>query len=71
MPHAVYESQAAAMDDGLTVVQSFEQLVELAYTLQVHPWLTVRPDLQWIARPDASKTRSSIWAAGLVFNASV
>ena len=65
-----YQAQEASMDDGLTAVQSFEQMVELNYGIAVKPWLTVRPDVQYITRPGADRLRGDIWVFGIVVRAS-
>ncbi|QCT20871.1 carbohydrate porin [Jejubacter calystegiae] len=44
-----------------------EQLVELTYTLQATPWLSLRPSLQYIKEPGAfsSKEIKNAWVAGI------
>lgn len=44
-----------------------EQLVELTYTLQATPWLSLRPSLQYIKEPGAfsSKAIKDAWVAGV------
>lgn len=55
---------AAANSDSL---DRAEQLVELTYTLQATPWLSLRPSVQYIKEPGAfsSKAIKDAWVAGI------
>jgi porin len=48
---------------GLTSTE--EGLVELGYQLQVNPWLTLKPSLQWIVNPGPRGDVPGIFATGL------
>ncbi|MBP2198157.1 carbohydrate porin [Pantoea cypripedii] len=54
----------AAMVSGLDIG---EQLVEMTYTLQATPWLSVRPSVQYIKEPGAfsNKEIKDTWVAGV------
>ncbi len=44
-----------------TAVQTYEQLIELNYTIQALPSLTLRPGIQYDDRPGALETRPNTW----------
>ena len=42
-----------------------EQILELTYSAQLTPWLSIQPDVQYIIHPGASNALSDEWAVGL------
>jgi porin len=44
---------------------TYEGLVELGYQLQLNPWLTLKPSLQWIVHPGPRGDLPGIFATGL------
>ena len=42
-----------------------EQILELTYSAQLTPWLSIQPDVQYIIHPGASNALSDEWALGL------
>ena len=44
---------------------TYEGLVELGYQLQLNPWLTLKPSLQWIVHPGQRGDVPGIFATGL------
>ena len=44
-----------------------EQLIEMTYTLQATPWLSVRPSVQYIKEPGAfaNKEIKDAWVTGV------
>jgi porin len=58
---------AGAVDDPDWALNSAEQLYELAYGFQVRPWLSVRPDLQYVVKPGAFRhlDTANVLAAGV------
>lgn len=53
--------------DSVSGLDRAEQLVELTYSLQATPWLSVRPSLQYIKEPGAftNKQITDAWVAGV------
>lgn len=49
----VLQQAAQAQDSALPNLDSAEQLLELSYGYQATPWLTLRPDVQYIIEPGA------------------
>lgn len=47
------ENNALANGQDFPSLDSGEQLVELSYGYQATPWLTLRPDLQYVIEPGA------------------
>ncbi|QJP09283.1 carbohydrate porin [Pseudomonas multiresinivorans] len=47
------ENNALAKGQGYPNLDSGEQLIELSYGYQATPWLTLRPDLQYVIEPGA------------------
>ena len=52
-------------------VQTYEQLVELSYTMQLAPWLTFRPDIQYDMQPGAIQSRPNTWVFGAQIKATL
>jgi porin len=46
-------------------ISTYEGLVELGYQLQLNPWLTLKPSLQWIVHPGPRGDLPGIFATGL------
>ena len=46
------------------LVTDHEMAIEGTYSIQVTPWMTVQPDVQWISRPGGGTTPDA-WVAGL------
>ncbi|KRP87179.1 hypothetical protein TX25_26180 [Pseudomonas lactis] len=46
-------SQEWVLAGRLPSIDSAEQLIELSYGYQATPWLTLRPDVQYIIEPGA------------------
>lgn len=49
----VLEDTAQANGEAFPNLDSAEQLIELSYGYQARPWLTLRPDVQYIIEPGA------------------
>ncbi len=49
----VLQQAAEASDNAMPNLDSGEQLIELSYGYQATPWLTLRPDVQYIIEPGA------------------
>ena len=50
--------------------ETYEMVFEWAYQIQVNPWLTVQPDVQYIVNPGATGTIQNAWVLGAVVNVS-
>ncbi len=50
--------------------ETYEMVFEWAYQIQVNPWLTVQPDVQYIVNPGATGTIENAWVLGAVVNVS-
>ncbi len=48
--------------------ETYEMVFEWAYQIQVNPWLTVQPDVQYIVNPGATGTIQNAWVLGAVVN---
>lgn len=59
--------QQAQIDLGLKDVPAAkrEYAAEVSYGWQAAPWLTVRPNIQWIRHPGGREDRPSMVVAGL------
>ena len=55
------KTPSAATDPRL----DHEQILELTYSAQLTPWLSIQPDVQYIIHPGASNALSDEWAVGL------
>ncbi|MCY1450181.1 Porin B [compost metagenome] len=49
----VQQDAAVANGEAFPNLDSAEQLIELSYGYQATPWLTLRPDVQYIIEPGA------------------
>ncbi|MNG24375.1 Porin B precursor [compost metagenome] len=49
----VQQDAALANGENFPNLDSAEQLIELSYGYQATPWLTLRPDVQYIIEPGA------------------
>lgn len=50
--------------------ETYEMVFEWAYQIQVNPWLTVQPDVQYIVNPGATGTIDNALVLGAVVNVS-
>lgn len=60
-----YQQDRNQVAPGAGGTQTYERIVELTYNLQVAPWLSVRPSLQYIIRPGATGDIPDAFVVGL------
>ncbi len=66
-----YSRDLASQQASLSQPQeTYEMVLEWSYQIQVNPWLTVQPDVQYIINPGATGTLSNAWVLGAVVNVS-
>ncbi len=46
-----YEEDRNAVAPGSVGIQTYESIAEIDYNIQIAPWLSVRPNLQYVIRP--------------------
>jgi porin len=67
----VSDERAAAQRDvdllqpGSVAVQHAETVFEINYAMQLTPWLRLRPNVQYVARPGATDALPDAWVLGL------
>lgn len=50
--------------------EDYEMVFEWAYQIQINPWLTIQPDLQYIVNPGATHTLDNAWVLGALVSVS-
>lgn len=66
-----YSSELGAQQATQNLPQeTYEMVFEWAYQIQVNPWLTVQPDVQYILNPGATKTIQNAWVLGAIVSVS-
>lgn len=50
--------------------ETYEMVFEWAYQIQVNPWMTVQPDVQYIVNPGATETIQNAWVLGALVSVS-
>ena len=51
--------QAGLITDADWELNSAEALWEVAYTFQINPWLSLRPDVQYITKPGTFRYKNT------------
>jgi porin len=66
-----YSSDLGAQQVAQSLPQeTYEMVFEWAYQIQVNPWLTVQPDVQYIVNPGATGTIQNAWVLGAIVSVS-
>lgn len=60
-----YQQDRNLVAPGALGIQTYERIVELDYNVQVAPWLSVRPSLQYVIRPGATGGIPDAFVVGL------
>jgi hypothetical protein len=50
---------------GSIDIQSYERFFEVDYTVQIAPWLSLRPNLQYLICPAATRNIRDVFVVGL------
>lgn len=60
-----YQEDRNLVDPGSVGIQTYESIAEIDYNVQVTPWLSVRPNLQYVVRPGGTGGIPNAFVAGL------
>ncbi|MDA5194449.1 carbohydrate porin [Govanella unica] len=60
-----YQRDSDSVTPGAVPIQTYETVFEVDYGAKLGPWLTLRPNLQYIARPDGTGTIPNAFVIGL------
>jgi porin len=60
-----YQEDQNALAPGSVGVQTYESIAEIDYNVQIAPWLSVRPNLQYVIRPGGTGTIPNAFVIGL------
>ncbi len=60
-----YQKDRTAVAPGSLGIQTYEEITEIDYNIQITPWFSVRPNLQYVIRPGATGTIPNAVAIGL------
>lgn len=60
-----YQEDRNAVSPGSVGVQTYESIAEIDYNIQIAPWLSVRPNLQYVIRPGGTGTIPNAFVIGL------
>ena len=60
-----YEEDRNTMAPGSVGIQTHESIAELDYNVQIAPWLSIRPNLQYIVRPAGTGKIPNAFVIGL------
>jgi porin len=60
-----YQQDRDAVTPGAVGIQTYERIAEIDYNVQIAPWLSVRPNLQYVMRPGGTGTIPNAVVFGL------
>jgi porin len=60
-----YQQDRNLVTPGSVAVQTYERVAEIDYNLQIVPWLSIRPNLQYIIRPGGAGNIPNAFVIGL------
>ena len=60
-----YQRDRDSVTPGVLPIQTYETVLEVDYGARIAPWLTVRPNLQYIIRPNGTGTIPDAFVIGL------
>lgn len=60
-----YQEDRNAVAPGSVGIQTYESIAEIDYNIQITPWLSIRPNLQYVIRPGGAGTIPTAVVIGL------
>ena len=60
-----YEEDRNTMAPGSVGIQTHESIAEIDYNVQIAPWLSIRPNLQYVVRPAGTGRIPNAFVFGL------
>ena len=60
-----YQEDRNTIVSGSAGIQTYESVAEIDYNVQIAPWLSIRPNLQYIVRPAGTGRIPNAFVVGL------
>jgi len=60
-----YQQDRNVVTPGSVAIQTYESIAEIDYNIQLAPWLSLRPNLQYVIRPGAGGSIPNAFVVGL------